>query len=97
MKDENSSQKLTIFKRLSSFTNKSKPKNAKDVHKKMKKLLLSKMHSKNCNSVLREIWVICNENFKQKYKTTNVNCSIVNQQEVSDSVHYKTSTSEAGR
>lgn len=64
---------------------------------KMNKSFLSKMRLKNCNSVLKEIWVIYNENFKHKSKIINANSNTMNLKEVSASVHYKTNTSEAGR
>jgi hypothetical protein len=77
--------------------NKNRQMHASSALKKMNKSFLSKMRLRNCNTVLKEIWVIYSENSKHKSKIINANSNTMNLQEVSDSVHYKTNTSEADK
>jgi hypothetical protein len=77
--------------------NKNRQMHASSALTKMNKSFLSKMRFRNYNSVLKEIWVIYNEIFKHKSKIINANSNTMNLQEVSDSVHYKTNTSEADK
>jgi len=77
--------------------NKNRQMHASSALTKMNKSFLSKMRLRNYNSVLKEIWVIYNENSKHKSKIINANFNTMNLQEVSDSVHYKTNTSEADK